>query len=100
MYAALAGFPDAAEQPKYYQMLRNIGSFAHKPAVRLLVAVAEDEDILGGVVYFGDMSQYGSGGIATQVKDASGFRLLGVDPNTRGQGIGRLLTLHCIELAR
>jgi ribosomal protein S18 acetylase RimI-like enzyme len=28
------------------------------------------------------------------------FRLLGVDPSARGQGIGRLLTRHVVELAR
>jgi ribosomal protein S18 acetylase RimI-like enzyme len=28
------------------------------------------------------------------------FRLLGVDPSARGQGIGRLLTRHVVDLAR
>ncbi len=33
-------------------------------------------------------------------KNASGFRLLAVDPATRGQGIGKLLTKACIQMAK
>jgi GNAT superfamily N-acetyltransferase len=43
------------------------------------------------------MKDYGSGGTATQEKNASGFRLLGVDPKARGLGIGKLLTEYCNE---
>jgi GNAT superfamily N-acetyltransferase len=52
------------------------------------------------VVYFGDMKSYGSGGSATLEKNASGFRLLAVDPVTRGQGIGKLLAMECIRRAK
>jgi ribosomal protein S18 acetylase RimI-like enzyme len=51
-------------------------------------------------VYFADMSQYGAEGAATQERDASGIRLLGVAQASRGVGVGRALTLACIELAR
>jgi len=46
------------------------------------------------------MAQYGSGGAATTVKDASGIRLLGVSPRFRGLGAGRALTQACIQQAR
>lgn len=99
VYAALPGFPSPQEQPAYYEMLRHIGQFTERPATQVLVALA-DGSLLGGVVYFGDMAQYGSGGIATTVPNAAGIRLLAVDPDSRGLGVGKALTAACIELAR
>ena len=100
VYSHLDGFPTPAEQPRYYEMLAGIGRFTERPATRVLVAVSAGGDVIGGVVYFDDMAQYGSGGTATTVKDASGIRLLGVDPRFRGAGAGRALTRACIQLAR
>jgi GNAT superfamily N-acetyltransferase len=99
-YSQLEGFPKESEQPNYYKMLANIGEFTNKPATELLVAVAPGDKITGAVVYFADMKYYGSGGTATQEQNASGFRLLAVDPFTRGKGIGKLLTNECIRKAR
>jgi GNAT superfamily N-acetyltransferase len=56
--------------------------------------------VAGAVVYFGDIRYYGSGGTATQERNAAGFRLLAVDPAMRGKGIGKLLTLECIRKAK
>ena len=100
VYSGLAGFPTPAEQPQYYELLANSGRFAERPHVRLLVAISPQGELVGGVVYFGDMADYGSGGSATAVMDASGIRLLGVAPRFRGFGAGRALTLACIALAR
>lgn len=99
VYSSLDGFPKPEEQPLYYNMLANIGDFTLKPKTRLLVAVSEDGEIGGGLVYFSDMQYYGSGGIATAEKNAAGFRLLAVEPEMRGKGLGRLLTQACIDLA-
>ena len=100
VYSQLDGFPKPNEQPAYYQMLSNIGDQTKKPCTELLVAITTDGKIAGGVVYFSDMQYYGSGGTATKEKNASGFRLLAVDPTYRGQGIGKLLTLECIKKAK
>ncbi|GAA4311480.1 hypothetical protein GCM10023183_30200 [Nibribacter koreensis] len=99
VYSQLDGFPKPEEQPAYYQLLANIGDFTQKPGAELLVAVSEQNELAGGVVFFHDMQHYGSGGTATQEKDAAGFRLLAVAPDARGKGVGKLLTLACIQKA-
>jgi GNAT superfamily N-acetyltransferase len=99
VYSQLEGFPKEDEQPNYYKMLANIGELTNSPETELLVAVSSENKIVGGVVYFGDMKYYGSGGTATNEQNASGFRLLAVDTLTRGYGIGKLLTNECIRKA-
>ena len=100
VYAALDGFPKPAEQPNYYKVLANIGELASKPETELLVAVSPDEKIAGAVVYFSDMKYYGSGGKAPSEQDSAGFRLLAVDPEARGLGIGKLLARDCIRKSK
>lgn len=99
VYSSLEGFPSPDEQPAYYHMLANIGEFTEKESVELLVAKKEDE-IVGAVVYVGDMKDYSSGGTATLEKNAAGFRLLAVSPKARGLGVGKQLSLACIERAK
>jgi len=48
------------EQPRYYELLANVGVFATRPDTQLLVAVLDDR-VVGGVVYFADVANYGSG---------------------------------------
>lgn len=100
VYSQLEGFPGRKEQPTYYTMLENVGDLTSKLKTQLLVAVTKGGEIAGAVVYFGDMSSYGSGGIATKEKNAAGFRLLAVDSQFAGQGIGKALSMFCIEKAR
>lgn len=100
VYAGLDGFPTPSEQPEYYDMLRHIGLLNEKPNTKVLVALSDNGEILGGVVYFSDMAQYGSGGTATKEKNASGIRLLAVRKDIRRGGVGKALTMECIHLAK
>jgi GNAT superfamily N-acetyltransferase len=100
VYSQLDGFPKPSEQPDYYNMLSNVGELSKKQGAEVLVAVDSSNKIAGAVVYFNDMQSYGSGGIATQEKNSSGFRLLAVDPIIRGLGVGKLLIKECIQKAR
>lgn len=99
VYSNLPGFPSPEEQPAYYEMLANIGEFARRESVELIVA-KEAAQLLGAVVYINDMKDYGSGGTATREKDAAGFRLLAVSEEARGKGIGKMLTMECLLRAR
>ncbi|MTI22057.1 GNAT family N-acetyltransferase [Fulvivirga sp. RKSG066] len=100
VYSQLDGFPTAEEQPDYYKMLAEIGELTKNEGIRLFTAVNEKDEIVGAVVYIKDMKDYGSGGIATMEQNAAGFRLLAVDPEARGKGIGKLLTNACIDQAK
>ncbi len=99
VYSQLDGFPKESEQPDYFRMLANVGLLTYKPDTVLLVAVSSENNIAGALVYFDNMMYYGSGGAATKEKDAAGFRLLAVDPSSRGQGIGKMLVGECVRRA-
>jgi len=100
VYSQQEGFPKQADQPDYYDLLANVGDFTQIPGIELLVAVSPEDKIEGAVVYFNEMKNYGSGGTATTERNTAGFRLLTVDQNARGKGIGKLLTKECINKAR
>lgn len=97
VYSQLNGFPKINEQPEYYNLLRNVGQLTIKPATEILGAFINTDELAGAVVVFYDMQFYGSGGTATKEKNAGGFRLLAVDPKQQGKGIGKLLTMECIQ---
>ena len=97
VYSTLKGFPKINEQPKYYEMLKNVGSLTTNPNIELIVAASKQGNIGGAVVYFKDMKDYGSGGTATKEKNACGFRLLAVDSDYRGLSLGKELTIECVN---
>ncbi len=74
VYSQLDGFPSITEQPDYYKLLANVGSFTKNAATKLIIAISSEGTIGGAVVYFSDMKYYGSGGTASLEKNASGFR--------------------------
>ncbi|WP_248574798.1 GNAT family N-acetyltransferase [Flavobacterium sp. H122] len=96
VYSNLEGFFTIDKQPAYYEMLKNVGDLTQKPTIELFGAFSLENELLGGVVFIGDMQYYGSGGIATKEKNSCGFRLLGISDVARGLGLGKALTLKCI----
>jgi len=100
VYSQLEGFPKPDKIPGYYQALKNVGEFTKHPKVKLFVAVSENNNVDGGLVYFGDMTYYGAGGKSTTSQYAAGFRLLAVNTKTRGKGLAKLLIRACINQAK
>ena len=64
VYAQIVGFPKEKEQPNYYNKLLKVGQMTQNENTALIVAIGNKEEIVGAVVYFSDMKEYGSGGLA------------------------------------
>lgn len=79
----------------YLPVLRDVAGRAEKAEV--MVAVDDRDRILGTVTYAGYGSPYAE---TASAPDEAGFRMLVVDPATRGQGIGDALVRWCVERAR
>jgi ribosomal protein S18 acetylase RimI-like enzyme len=99
VYSTLEGFPGITEQPAYYSMLAHVGLLADQPGIELIVAVDKGR-VVGGVVYVAELARYGANGVVAHEHDASGFRLLAVDPTARGRGVGGALVLACLARAK
>lgn len=100
VYASLPGMATPEQQPGYYRKLLDVAGRAANPAISVFAAVGTSGELFGSVDFIHDMAHYGSGGTAGTVPNASGIRLLAVSPAARGMGIGKALTLYCIEQAR
>ena len=99
-YSKLEGFPSREQDPDYYHTLTNISDFITSRDIQVLVAVSSAKVLLGGILCIGDMADYGAGGRASRVKNATGIRFLWVSVEARGMGIGKALTNACIQIAR
>ncbi len=100
VYSQLEGFPGKEELGDYYDMLANVGSFTEKPGTKIVIALSPENELWGAVVYFADLKEYASGGEKIDIQNASGIRLLAVHNNAQRRGIGKKLTLACIQLAK
>ncbi|WP_299457205.1 GNAT family N-acetyltransferase [uncultured Microscilla sp.] len=100
VFSSLEGFPSRAEHPTYYALLDNVGKLNEKASTEILIARSTDNELLGGVVFVGNMQDYSSKGVTTTIQNASGIRLLVVSPAARGQGVGKALTEACLQRAR
>ena len=85
---------DGLAPAEYVPVLADVAGRA--PLADLLVACADDGSILGSVALVLD----GHFGEVTTGPEEAGFRMLAVDPDARGRGVGELLVLACLERAR
>lgn len=99
-YSSLEGFPTSLDQPAYFQKLQDIHLLLKDESMQLLVAATESGDILGTVLFFGDMHYYGSRGAPKETDRTAGFRFLGVEPSAQGRGVGKALSMACIDRAK
>lgn len=97
-YPQPKGLPTPEQQPD--GVLAEFSDYANRKSVRVLVACTDDGELLGGVAYFGEMTEYVPDCAVTNARGASGIRLLGVTPAACRRGIGKALTCACIQLAR
>ncbi|MDX6519734.1 MAG: hypothetical protein QOJ31_1140 [Gaiellales bacterium] len=93
--AAYRGLPGRPTSDRYAAMLRDVAARAREAEV--LVAVADDGALLGGVTYVGDAA---SEWAEFDAADEACFRMLAVSDEARGQGVGAALVRACIDRAR
>jgi GNAT superfamily N-acetyltransferase len=88
------GLLDFGPQDPYLQTLRDVPARARHAQV--LVAVDDDETVLGGVTFVPEPGAFAD--IAEP--DEAEFRTLAVAAAGRGRGVGGALVQHCIDRAR
>ena len=91
--AAYRAVPGETISPGYEETLRDVAARSDQAVV--LVAVAADGALLGGVTYVGGTGRYAE----FEGEDEAGIRMLAVSPAAQGGGIGRRLVQECIDRA-
>jgi ribosomal protein S18 acetylase RimI-like enzyme len=92
--AAYRSVPGGSTSAAYEETLLDVAARARDAEV--LVAVAADGALLGGVTYVPGPGRYAEFGGA----DEAGIRMLAVSPGAQRGGVGKRLVLECIERAQ
>ena len=93
--AAFSTVPDEVIEGGYRTELLDVAGRAS--AAEVLVAVDPDGRLLGAVTYLPSAE---SSWAEFDDPDAAGIRMLAVDPSVTRRGVGRALTVACIDRAR
>jgi ribosomal protein S18 acetylase RimI-like enzyme len=93
-YGRLDGSPN---EPDYDLELADVGRRAELPGVTVFAAVDDDGQLLGGITYVHDVDAELA---EHDDPDAASIRMLAVDPDVQGRGVGVALVRHCIDMAR
>lgn len=93
--AAYRTHPDMEDSDGYLAHVRDVRRRASD--VDVLVAVDDDDRLLGCVSYVRDHT---SAFAEVERPGEAGFRMLGVNPASRGRGTGRALVEACVQRAR
>jgi GNAT superfamily N-acetyltransferase len=101
--AAYAEYESAFPAANWAPYLADILDLEGRADASILVVAELDGRVVGCVSYFpsGAKAAYPSDAVSAHwPPEWSAFRLLAVDPSARGAGVGRRLTIACIERAR
>jgi GNAT superfamily N-acetyltransferase len=95
--AAYRAAPGYVGEPDYEDELRDVAARAGAAHTEVLVAVAPDGAVVGGVTYAASPA---SPQAEFDDPDAAGFRMLAVDPGAQSTGAGAALVAAVVDRAR
>ena len=98
MVAAYGEYASSLPEKAWVEYAREIADIASRVEISTLLVAEDAGRILGAVTYYA--AGHGGGYHDSWPREWAGFRLLAVPPESRGRGIGKLLTQACIDRAR